>query len=255
MGRRSTGAAATVLAAVAAAGCGSSASKPAPKHALEVASTAQPSPTAAYDPKIVPARFSATITNRYMPLAPGRSWVYTGLKDGVPERVDVRISRRRKTILGVPCVVVSDIVTSNHTLVEKTVDWYSQDAKGDVWYFGEDTKEYANGVVTSTHGTWQAGVDAAKPGIVIAAHPKPGGFYRQEYRPGQAEDMARVLRLGGTQTVPAGTFHGVVETFDKDPLNPDKQEHKWYAPGVGSVHVIRVGSAHHEETSLVKFSG
>jgi hypothetical protein len=46
----------------------------------------------------------------------------------------------------------------------------------------------------------------------------------------------------------------VVETLDTDPLNPDKLEHKFYAPGVGPVHVIRVGSAHHEETKLVHFT-
>ena len=48
------------------------------------------------------------------------------------------------------------------------------------------------------------------------------------------------------------TFTGVVLTRDIDPLNPDKVEHKWYAKGVGPVHVIRIGSAHHEEIKLVK---
>ena len=191
-------------AAVVAAGCGSS-DKPAPDKVAAV-SGGSPTPVAkqaAYDPKIDPATFSRTITNRYWPLQPGRTWVFTGTKDGAPERVEVAVTRQHKRVLGVDCVVVSDIVTSNHTLTEKTTDWYAQDAKGSIWYFGEDTKEYKNGVVTSTQGTWKAGVDGAKPGIAVQGTPTVGRFYRQEYRRprrGQGTDRhpdAHPARAGG----------------------------------------------------------
>jgi hypothetical protein len=250
----------TTLAATAGlvVGCGSS-DKPAPKAPVAAVTNGTPDgttkPVAPYDPKIVPSKFSTTITNRYWPLTPGRTWIYAGLKDGVPERVQVTVTRQSKTILGVACVVVSDIVTSNHTLTEKTVDWYAQDHKGNVWYFGEDTKEYKNGIVTSTHGTWEAGVDNAKPGVAVQGHPAVGVFYRQEYRPGQAEDQARIMSVSATEKVPAGTYHGVVQTRDIDPLNPDKVENKWYARGVGPVHVVRIGSAHKEETKLISMRG
>jgi hypothetical protein len=233
------------------AGCGSS-DKPAPTYQR---STPASGPTktvdTSYNPKIVPADFTATITNRHWPLKPGTTWVFTGTKDGAPEQVDVTVTRQSKTVLGVRCVVVSDIVTSNHTLTEKTTDWYAQDRNGNLWYFGEDTKEYKNGVVTSTQGTWEAGVDNAKAGIVVQGKPRPGGFYRQEYRPGLAEDKARVLTTSAAARVPAGSYANVLLTKDIDPLNPDKVEHKWYAPGVGPVHVLRIGSAHHEEIELV----
>jgi hypothetical protein len=236
------------------AGCGSS-DKPAPKQAAVANPSAGSKPASAeppYNPKIDPANFTTRITNRYWPLKPGTKWVYNGTKDGAPERVDVAVTNKKKRVLGVDCVVVSDVVTSNYTLVEKTTDWYAQDKAGNIWYFGEDTKEYKNGVVTSTQGTWEAGVDNAKPGIAVHGNPKRGTFYRQEYRPGIAEDKARVLSTKTTQKVPAGTFRGVLETYDIDPLNPDKKEHKWYAPGVGPVRVIRFGSAHQEEIKLVK---
>jgi hypothetical protein len=247
---------AAAAAAALAAGCGSSGSdKPAPKTtAGNGAVTPATRPTANYNPVIDPSKFTTRITNRYWPLKPGATWTYDGLKDGAPEHVEVRVTRQRKTVLGVDCVVVSDVVTTNSTLAEKTTDWYAQDQAGNIWYFGEDTKEYKNGVVTSTQGTWEAGVDNAKPGIAVHGNPKRGRFYRQEYRPGIAEDMARVVRTDATQKAPAGTFSGVLETLDIDPLNPDKIEHKWYAPGVGPVHVIRIGSAHHEEIRLVKHS-
>jgi hypothetical protein len=242
--------------AVVAAGCGGSSDKPAPKApAAASAQTGAGGTTAAkgppYNPKIDPAKFTSNVTNKYWPMKPGTRWVYTGQKDGMPERVEVTVTNQNKTVLGVHCVVISDVVTVNSTLAEKTVDWYAQDDKGNLWYFGEDTKEYKNGIVTSTQGTWEAGVDNAKAGIVVQGNPGIGGFYRQEYRPGLAEDQAKVISLNGVERTPAGNYHNVLVTKDIDPLNPAKVEHKFYAPGVGPVHVIRIGSAHREETKLV----
>jgi hypothetical protein len=151
----------------------------------------------------------------------------------------------------VKCAVISDIVTSNDTLVEKTTDWYAQDKVGNVWYFGEDSKDYTNGVVSSTQGTWEAGVDNAQPGIVMHAKPKIGEEYRQEYRPGVAEDKGNVLQVDALLKVPYGSYNHVVLTLDTDPLNPDKIEHKWYGAGIGMLAAVREGSAHHESIKLV----
>ena len=248
----------TATAALVAAGCGGgSTDKPAPKSAAPAApaSTAGQPSKPAYDPKVDPAQFTSKVTHPYLLWKPGAKWVYTGTKDGQPERVEVSVTNQTKTILGVKCAVVSDIVTSNNTLTEKTTDWYAQDRAGNVWYFGEDTAEYLNGTVTSTQGTWEAGVDNAKPGVVLRAHPKPGQFYRQEYRPGVAEDMARVLSVTVKQKVPAGSFGNVVETRDVNPLDPSKVENKWFAKGVGAIRVLRIRSAHHEEIKLVRKTG
>jgi hypothetical protein len=235
------------------AGCGSSgSSSQKPTTQIKIPRTAPRG--APYHPKIDPARFTTHITNRYWPLKPGAVWTYDGTKDGAPEHVVVTVARTTKTIMGVRCVVVNDVVTANSTLEENTTDWYAQDASGNLWYFGEDSKDYKNGVVVSTQGTWEAGVDGAQPGIVVQGKPKPGPTYRQEYRPGVAEDMARVLRTNAVERVPAGSFRHVVETYDTDPLNPDKIERKFYAPGVGPVHVVRTGSAHQEEIKLVNYS-
>jgi hypothetical protein len=237
------------------AGCGSSGSsstKTTGAAQIKIPRTKTSGPP--YHPNISPARFSAHITNRYWPLRPGSVWTYDGTKDGVPEHVVVSVGRDTRTILGVRCVVVTDTVTVNSSLEEKTIDWYTQDASGSVWYFGEDSKDYKNGVVISTQGTWEAGVDGALPGMILQGKPKPGPTYRQEYRPGVAEDMARVLLVNAVQRVPAGTYRRVVETLDTDPLNPDKIEHKFYAPGVGPVHVVRTGGSHSEETKLVKYA-
>ena len=80
-----------------------------------------------------------------------------------------------KVIEGVTCVVVHDSLYLRGKLAEKTIDWYAQDRRGNVWYFGEATEELdCRGRVTSTEGSWQAGVDGAKPGIFMPAHPRVG---------------------------------------------------------------------------------
>jgi hypothetical protein len=162
------------------------------------------------------------------------------------------VTSETKQIMGVTCAVVRDTVTSGGALVEATTDWYAQDRDGSVWYFGEDTKEFTNGQVSSTQGSWEAGVDSALPGIVMPAKPRVGDSYRQEYRPGVAEDTAKVSAVDGSVQVPAGTFQNVVVTDDNNPLDPDRVDTKKYAPGVGLVYTERSRTGHTEVGSLVK---
>lgn len=100
-----------------------------------------------------------------------------------------------KEIMGVQCVVARDTVTVKGEVTEVTLDWYAQDRNGDVWYFGEDSKEYEKGAVVSTKGSWEAGVNGPRPGIIMKAQPVAGESYRQEYSKGEAEDMAKVVSL------------------------------------------------------------
>lgn len=203
-----------------------------------------------YAPVIDPANFVAEVTNTYFPLKPGTTLVVDGTRDGVQRRDEMTITKETKTIMGVPCVVVRDVATSQTALVEKTTDWYAQDKDGNVWYFGEDTAEYTDGKVSSTAGTWLAGVDGAVPGIIMKASPVVGDGYRQEYRPGIAEDYATVLEIGATQSTPAGDFANVVVTEDIDLLDRSKNEHKSYAPGVGLVASDGMVSGHREIRKL-----
>ena len=95
-----------------------------------------------------------------------------------------------------PCVAISDRLYLRGRLEERTTDWYSQDSRGNVWYFGENTAELdAVGHVKSTAGTWMAGVHGAKPGIYIPGHPRLGQSALQEYYKGHAEDRFRVIGL------------------------------------------------------------
>jgi hypothetical protein len=186
----------------------------------------------AYAPHINPANFTTTIDNEYLPMKPGTTFVY----EGGTEHSEMSITHDTKMVMGVECVVVDDRAWESDKLIEKTYDWFAQDKEGNVWYFGEDTKEYENGKVVSTKGSWEAGVDGAKPGIIMQAHPKVGHSYHQEYYKGEAEDMAKVLRLNDSVTVPYGSFDHVLVTREWTPLEPSYAEHKYYAPGVGQVY-------------------
>lgn len=209
-----------------------------------------PTATPRYAPTIRPAAFSNKITNRYFPLSVGTTYVYEGKKEGVPERVEMTVTGDTKTILGVRCVVIHDVVTLRGELHEDTYDWYAQDGAGNVWYFGEVSKEYSGGQVISTKGSWEAGVAGAQPGIIMEASPRVGDTYRQEFYEGEAEDMAKVMSVSEKIDVMGQSYSSVVQTEDFTSLDPGKLEHKSFAPGLGFVlgRMVKGGS---EEIKLV----
>jgi hypothetical protein len=205
-----------------------------------------------YHPAINPADFVSTIDNRFLPLKPGMKFLYESATEKGIERTEVVVSSDTRTVMGVLCVVVWDSVRLNGELIEDTYDWYAQDRQGNVWYFGEDTKEYVKGKIVGTKGSWEAGVDGAQPGIVMKAIPKVGDSYRQEYFQGEAEDMAKVVSVDEKVSVPFGSFTGCLETIEWTPLEPDVAEYKFYAPGVGMVLVMVRGSS--EKDQLMEFA-
>jgi hypothetical protein len=193
-----------------------------------------------YDPAINPADFVAQIDNQYLPLTPGTTFIHEGDTEDGKERIEVNVTNETKEILGIVCVVVRDRVWVDDELVEDTFDWYAQDIDGNVWYFGEDSKEYEGGKVVSTEGSWEAGVDGAKPGIIMKASPQVGNAYRQEYYEDEAEDLAEVVSLSESVSVPYGSFDNCLKTKEWTPLEPDVVENKYYAPGIGVVLEVMV---------------
>jgi hypothetical protein len=187
-----------------------------------------------------PANFVEGVDNPYMPLLPGMTYVYKGTQDGKPALDIMRVTRQSKQILGVNVTVVHDRVYIGGELHEDTLDWYAQDKQGNVWYFGEDSKDIENGQVVSTEGSWEAGVDGARPGIIMKAHPRRGDFYAQERAGKVAQDRAKVLRLGATSQVPFGSFTRVLQTKEFTPLEPGVVEHKFYARGIGFIRSVMV---------------
>jgi hypothetical protein len=212
---------------------------------LPVALSAQPAKGCslpAASPVFNAANFSrpTVIDNRYFPLVPGTTFVYESRR-GKPEHVEVVVTHDIKNILQVDCVVVRDTVSVGGEVVEDTFDFYAQDKDGNVWYMGEDTREFKKGVQVSTAGSWEAGVNGATPGFIMEAQPLVGDAYRQEDLHGVAQDMAQVLSLTASASVPYGSWEGnVLVTKECTPLEPKVAEEKYYALDVGLVRTVTV---------------
>jgi hypothetical protein len=182
-----------------------------------------------------PGDFVDRIDNQYLPWIPGSTWVYEGREGDEVERIEVEVLSETRLVNGVTATIVRDRVYVDGELIEDTFDWYAQDTDGNVWYLGEDSKEYEDGEVTSTAGSWEWGVDNALPGVIMWAAPQVGQAYRQEFYRDEAEDVAEVARRDVSVTVPFGTFDGVIVIKEWNPMEPDVVEEKYVAPGVGVV--------------------
>jgi hypothetical protein len=205
-----------------------------------------------YSPKIDPSNFVSTVDNKYWPLEPGTTYHYKGVRGTTPQTDNETVTNQTKDIIGVTSTVVRDVVSEHGRPVERTLDYYSQDKQGNVWYMGEDSFETnSQGKMVRASDSWLSGVKGGKPGIIMPGDPQPGDAYRQEYYPpGEALDEARVLSLNGTTTVPFGGKHtGLLVTSERSPLEP-QTEQKYYAPGLGEV-MEKVVKGHHEEFKLV----
>ena len=211
-----------------------------------------PLPQGTKPAKLDPSNFTTEIDNPYWPMRPGSHWVYRELEDGEAQRVDVTVTDRTKVLGGITARVVHDQVTRKGQVIEDTFDWYAQDSDGNLWYLGEDTKEYENGKLKSTEGSWAYGVDGAQPGVVVPADPKQGMRYREEYYAGHAEDAADVLKVGSQVQVPYGRFKDAVLTRNFSSLEPTVEEMKLYARGVGPVMELLV-SGGSGRTELLSF--
>jgi Ca2+-binding RTX toxin-like protein len=199
-------------------------------------------------PDFVNATFEAgtPIDNAYFPLTPGSVYSYAAdvedeeTGDIIQESNQVFVLNKTKNILGIEAQVIRDRAYVDGVLVEDTFDWYAQDTDGNVWYLGELATNYeydedGNLIDTNTDGSWQAGVDGALPGIIMPAMPEVGADYYQEFFIGEAEDEGQILSVDETIIISLGTYTDVLKTFDTTALEPDAQEFKYYAPGIGQI--------------------
>jgi hypothetical protein len=194
-----------------------------------------------------PGEFVTRIDNKFFPLQPGTTWAFRGTQEGKARRVSVFVTHKTKNILGIRATVVLDQVMVGGKRQERTFDWYAQDKHGNVWYLGEDSSDFVNGKWVRSDGSWEAGVNGAKAGIVMKANPRVGTTYRQEYYAGHAEDMAKVLSRNAAVAVPYGSFEHALETSEWTPLERGVLEHKYYVKGVGNVRTVMVRGGAEEE--------
>jgi len=215
-----------------------------------------------YDPAFDPALFddprSPTHPNPYFPLAIGDRWVYLGGN----ERDTVEVVNETKLIAGVRCIVVRDLVERAGDLAEATDDWYAQAKSGDTWYFGEETKDY-EGIdgddprrpeLVGIEGSFKAGRNGDKPGIIFPASPAPGAVYFEEFSLANAEDATEILsttysfgsnpeldQLVPQQLATMLCSGDCVVTRNFSLLEPGIFARKYYAPGIGVFLEVELG--------------
>lgn len=200
-----------------------------------------------------PKNFTTKIDNPYWPMDPGTRWTYSETDQaGAELKVVVTVSDATKKIAnGVTARVVRDTVTENGAIIEDTFDWYAQDNEGNIWYLGEDTAEFENGKIKTKSGSFEAGVDGAEPGIIMPADPQDGMQFRQEYYKGEAEDNGEVLSTDEMVQVPEDQYDNALLTKDTITIEPNVQEYKLYARGVGLVLALGVSGGPGSREELI----
>jgi hypothetical protein len=150
---------------------------------------AQPSPPTGVDELVIPTPspdphdFVARIDNPWLPLAPGRTWVYDVHRAGRPAAVrTVRVLPDPVVVDRVTTTAVRDVLVRPGEPRAVRTDFYAQDRAGNVWWFGQD-------------GFWRAGEEGAEAGLVMAAHPRLGDGYRSGYAPGRLDEVVTVARV------------------------------------------------------------
>lgn len=183
--------------------------------------------------------FSTTGNNPYWPLLPGYVLVIEGEEEDDGETVTIRhritVTGDTKMIDGVLTRVVEEYETEDEELVEISYNFVAHCREtGDVWYFGEDVEDYEDGELVGSGGEWRAGVDGAKPGILMPGTPILGARFYEEIAP-NAQDRAEIISMGDAITVPVGAFMDTLTTEETNALEPGDSAEKVYAAGVGIV--------------------
>jgi hypothetical protein len=200
------------------------------------------------------------IANRFYPLVPGMQFVLDGFvvgDDGLrhPHRIETTVTDLTKVIDGVRTIVVFDRDIQDGVLQESEIFFVAQETDGAVWTFGEYPEEYDNGKLTGAPSSWISGVQGARAGIAMPAHPRTG---TPTYVQGSAPevdflDCATVFQTGQHTCVPVGCQDNVLVTDEFAPLDPaGGHQRKLYAPGIGVVRVTAASGVDPETLELTR---
>jgi hypothetical protein len=186
--------------------------------------------------------------NPYFSLKPGHTYVARAGED-YEETIVVTVTDEVREVLGVNCRVVVDIVLVEEdgemVAVEVTDDFYAQALNGDVHYCGEVARNFEDGLLVNLDGSFEAGRNLAKSGVLIKANPASFDIHRQEYLLGEAEDLIRYVN-GVDNPTSAGPGEGgenpnftcngnCIKTEEFIPPEPAAGEFKYFLPGTGFV--------------------
>ena len=180
--------------------------------------------------------FASRGENPYFILQPGYRLVYEGQEDGEHVLLIITVSDRTLRIGDVLTRIVVERESHDGELVEVSRNYFAIcEQTNSVFYFGENVDIYENGQIVNHGGSWRAGVDGAKAGLVMSGTILLGGRYFQEVAPNVALDRAEIVALDATVATPLRTFRNVLKIRETTPLEPGAVEFKFYAAGVGLI--------------------
>lgn len=184
--------------------------------------------------------------NPYFNLEPGSVYVLESKEKGRKISLTITVLDEVELVDGVETRVVEERETQDGVLAEVSRNFIaiSKNTNG-VFYFGEDSTDYKDGKVAGHGGSWKAGVNGAKAGLLVPGTILLGARFHQEIAPGVAMDRSEIISMDETVTTPAGTFPHCVIMQDSSPDEPHVHETKAYAPGIGLIR--------DESLQLVKF--
>jgi hypothetical protein len=170
--------------------------------------------------------------NPYFVLEPGYQWVLEG--GGV--RMQITVLNQTKDVAGVTTRVVEEREWDKGQLMEVSRNYYALcEQSGDLLHYGEDVEVYKDGKLLKNEGTWLAGSNGNRPGLVLPGKPRLGMRYYQEIAPGVTLNRGEVVSLTESCKTPAGTFKQCMKIKGTSGLDSNKLEYKFYAPQIGLV--------------------
>ena len=180
-----------------------------------------------------PAHLTSVGRNPYFILEPG---YYIVLRDQAKNQVTVTVLDETRVVAGVEARVVEERELAKGQLVEVSRNFFAiHKDSHDALYFGEEVDTYKDGKVVGHEGTWLAGVDGAKAGLMMPGRARIGYRHYQEQAPGVAMDRAEILSTSEKLDTPAGKLANVLKVEETTLLESGEHEFKYYAPGIGIV--------------------
>ncbi|MBA3750169.1 MAG: hypothetical protein H0X03_04615 [Nitrosopumilus sp.] len=180
--------------------------------------------------------FNSTGQNNYFILKPGHQIVLEGQGEDSGDKLTMTVLNDTKMVNGTETRIVEEIHMEEGKLVEMSINYFAAcGPTNDIIYFGEITENYKDGTIINHSGSWEAGIDNAKAGMMMPGKVEKGLKYYQEIAPGIAEDRAEIVSLNEVVETPSGKFENVLKTEETNPLKPGEKEFKFYAPGIGQI--------------------
>lgn len=199
---------------------------------------------------------STRIDNPWMPMRPGTRFTYNGQTvedDGtvVPHQIVINVTDLTKVIGGVRSLATWDLDYSDGELVEAELAFFAQDKSGNVWRMGEYPEEYEEGKFV-TAPAWIHGFENARAGIQMLANPQPSTpSYSQGWGPAvNWTDRGKVDKVDQKTIVAAGKYDEVIVIAETSAAEPDAEQLKYFARGVGEVRVGWRGSKEKTKETL-----